>query len=203
MRVLVFGAGSLGSLLGGLLARAHDVTLVGRDPHVERVRAEGLRIVGECSARVEPAATTAVPDEHFDLTVVAVKAFDTPTAADALGVADLDAVLSVQNGLDNERTLARALDAERLSIVHARVANYLNRDPAPFDLVFVDPPFQQPRLAGDTLHRLSHGWLAPGARVYLEIAAHGTRPSVPFGWQLAREATAGDAHALLYDTERD
>jgi 16S rRNA (guanine966-N2)-methyltransferase len=98
---------------------------------------------------------------------------------------------------------ARTLDAERLSIVHARVANYLNRDPAPFDLVFVDPPFQQPRLAGDTLHRLSHGWLAPGARVYLEIAAHGTRPSVPFGWQLAREATAGDAHALLYDTERD
>lgn len=115
MRVLVFGAGSLGSLLGGLLARAHDVTLVGRDPHVERVRAEGLRIVGECSARVEPAATTAVPDEHFDLTVVAVKAFDTPTAADALGVADLDAVLSVQNGLDNERTLARALDAEVLA----------------------------------------------------------------------------------------
>ncbi|QPV61898.1 2-dehydropantoate 2-reductase [Halosimplex litoreum] len=115
MRVLVFGAGSLGSLLGGLLARAHDVTLVGRAPHVERVRADGLRITGECSVRVEPAATTAVPDERFDLALVAVKAFDTAAAAEALGAADLDAVLSVQNGLDNERTLAGALDAPVLA----------------------------------------------------------------------------------------
>jgi 2-dehydropantoate 2-reductase len=115
VRVLVFGAGSLGSLLGGLLARAHDVTLVGRDPHVERVRAEGLRVTGEYSVRVEPAATTAVPAERFDLALVAVKAFDTRAAAEALGAADLDAVLSVQNGLDNERTLAGALDAEVLA----------------------------------------------------------------------------------------
>ncbi|ELZ26847.1 2-dehydropantoate 2-reductase [Halosimplex carlsbadense 2-9-1] len=115
MRVLVFGAGSLGSLLGGLLARAHDVTLVGRDPHVERVRAEGLRVTGEYTAHVEPAATTAVPAERFDLALVAVKAFDTPAAAAALDAADPDAVLSVQNGLDNERTLASALDAEVLA----------------------------------------------------------------------------------------
>ena len=44
MEVVVFGAGSLGSLIGGLLARAHAVTLVGRDPHVEQVRESGLRI---------------------------------------------------------------------------------------------------------------------------------------------------------------
>ncbi|WP_135366001.1 ketopantoate reductase family protein [Halosimplex halophilum] len=115
MRVLVFGAGSLGSLLGGLLARAHDVTLVGRDPHVERVRSEGLRITGECAERVEPAAATAVPDERFDLAVVAVKAFDTPAAAEALATARVDAVLSIQNGLGNEATLAGALDAAVLA----------------------------------------------------------------------------------------
>jgi 2-dehydropantoate 2-reductase len=115
VRVLVFGAGSLGSLLGGVLARAQDVTLVGRDPHVERVRAEGLRVTGEYSLHVEPSAATAVPDERFDLAVVAVKAFDTPGAAESLGAADLDAVLSVQNGLGNEATLASALDADVLA----------------------------------------------------------------------------------------
>ena len=31
MDMVVFGAGSLGSLVGGLLAREHDVTLVGRE----------------------------------------------------------------------------------------------------------------------------------------------------------------------------
>ena len=44
MNVVVFGAGSLGSLVGGLLARAHEVTLVGRDPHVSTVRERGLEV---------------------------------------------------------------------------------------------------------------------------------------------------------------
>ncbi|MFC7140212.1 ketopantoate reductase family protein [Halosimplex aquaticum] len=109
MRILVFGAGSLGSLLGGLLARAHDVTLVGRDPHAERVREDGLRVEGEVSAHVEPAAATAVPAERFDLAVVTVKAFDTDAAAAALASVDLDGVLSLQNGLGNEERLADAL----------------------------------------------------------------------------------------------
>lgn len=95
---------------------------------------------------------------------------------------------------------ARALDPDCVRVVHARAARYLNRDPEPFDLVFIDPPFQQPQLAADTLRRLTRGWLADGARVYLEIAAHGQRPAIPPGWRLAREATGGDAHALLFDT---
>ncbi|MFT4881834.1 MAG: 2-dehydropantoate 2-reductase, partial [Salinirussus sp.] len=44
MHVVVFGAGSLGSLVGGLLARTHQVTLVGREEHVRAVRADGLRL---------------------------------------------------------------------------------------------------------------------------------------------------------------
>ncbi|WP_123536189.1 ketopantoate reductase family protein [Halosimplex salinum] len=115
MRVLVFGAGSLGSLVGGLLARAHDVTLVGRDPHAERVRERGLRVEGAHSFRVEPAATTTVPDERFDLALVTVKAFDTDAAAEALSTAGLDAVLSLQNGLGNEKRLRDGLDCPVLA----------------------------------------------------------------------------------------
>ncbi|WP_459194519.1 ketopantoate reductase family protein [Halosimplex sp. J119] len=109
MDVLVFGAGSLGSLVGGLLARAHDVTLVGRDPHAERVSSDGLRIDGCTSEHVDPAATTAVPDGRFDLAVVTVKAFDTGAAADALAGVALDGVLSLQNGLGNEERLVDTL----------------------------------------------------------------------------------------------
>ena len=115
MQVIVFGAGSLGSLAGGLLASVHDVTLVGRDPHVARVRRDGLRIVGAVEDRVNPTATTTVPDEAFDLAVVAVKAFDTDTAADALATADLGGALSLQNGLGNEVRLADALDCPVLA----------------------------------------------------------------------------------------
>ena len=114
MEIVVFGAGSLGSLLGGLLARAHPVTLVGRKTHVRAVTESGLRIAGELETVVTPSARTTVPDTA-DLAVVTVKANDTETAAKALAHCDCPGVLSLQNGMGNEATLANALDAEILA----------------------------------------------------------------------------------------
>ncbi|SDL92365.1 2-dehydropantoate 2-reductase [Halogranum gelatinilyticum] len=102
MDIVVFGAGSLGSLVGGLLARTHEVTLVGRDPHVGRVRESGLRVTGELDAHVHPDAVTDGRNLAADLAVVTVKSFDTAAAADTLATGDFDAVLSLQNGLTEE-----------------------------------------------------------------------------------------------------
>lgn len=110
MEILVFGAGSLGSLVGGLLARAHDVTLVGRDPHMRRVREDGLRVEGAVEAHTHPRALTDGTDRAADLAVVATKAYDTDAAARALATGDYDAVVSLQNGLTEERLVA-GLDA--------------------------------------------------------------------------------------------
>ena len=105
MEISVVGAGSLGTLLGGLLAEHHDVTLVGRDPHMRGVREEGLRISGAVERTVYPSARTAIP-EGGDLALVTVKSFDTAQAATALASAEFDAVLSLQNGMGNEAVLA-------------------------------------------------------------------------------------------------
>ncbi|AZH25295.1 ketopantoate reductase family protein [Haloplanus aerogenes] len=115
MDILVFGAGSLGSLVGGLLARTHDVTLVGRDPHIAAVRRDGLRITGVETLDVSPAATTDATGASADLAVVAVKAYDTETAATVLANGDYDAVLSLQNGMGNEDVLAAHVDAPVLA----------------------------------------------------------------------------------------
>ncbi|WP_178915104.1 ketopantoate reductase family protein [Natronomonas gomsonensis] len=114
MDVVVFGAGSLGSLLGGLLAREHAVTLVGRDPHVSRVREKGLRIEGAIETTVFPDADTEPPAEA-DLAVVCVKSFDTDEAAAALAETDIEWCLSLQNGMGNEELLADRLDATVLA----------------------------------------------------------------------------------------
>lgn len=114
MDVVVFGAGSLGSLVGGLLARDHDVTLVGRDPHMRAVREAGLRIEGEMAETARPAARTDASGSA-DLAVVCVKAFDTPEAAEALAGTELEACLSLQNGMGNEATLVDRLDATVLA----------------------------------------------------------------------------------------
>jgi 2-dehydropantoate 2-reductase len=127
MDIVVFGAGSLGSLVGGVLAREHDVTLVGRDPHVPAVRDSGLRVEGAFDATTTPAATTDSTDLTGDVALVTVKAFDTPAAAEALATGSFDAVCSLQNGMGNEATLAARVDCEVLAGV--ATAGAILRDP--------------------------------------------------------------------------
>lgn len=93
----------------------------------------------------------------------------------------------------------RALDAgDRVEVVHAQAARFLGRTPEPFDIVFLDPPFARTGLVADTCARLGAGWLAPGARVYLELDARADAPALPPHWALHRELGGGDARALLY-----
>ncbi|WP_254532236.1 ketopantoate reductase family protein [Natrinema gelatinilyticum] len=118
MKIVVFGAGSLGSLVGGMLARTHDVTLVARDDHARAVRESGVRLEGAFAdgpSRVFPGATTDGTDLEADLAVVTVKSFDTASAADALATGSVDVVLSLQNGMGNEATLASRFDGPVLA----------------------------------------------------------------------------------------
>lgn len=114
MHVAVVGAGSLGSLLGGLLAREHRVTLVGRDPHMQAIREHGLRVTGSLDATVHPDAETTAPAD-CDIALVTTKAFDTASAAAALADTDTGCVVSLQNGLGNEVTLRDRLDCPVLA----------------------------------------------------------------------------------------
>ncbi|QLK24633.1 ketopantoate reductase family protein [Natrinema zhouii] len=118
MEIVVFGAGSLGSLIGGLLAREHDVTLVAREAHVCAVRESGLRLEGAIDggpSRIFPAATTDGTGPEADLVVVTVKSFDTRSAAETLATGSVDAILSLQNGMGNEATLAARLEVPVLA----------------------------------------------------------------------------------------
>ena len=81
MRILVFGAGAIGSVLGGFLAEAgHDVTLLGRAWHLDVVREQGLTITGLWGEHhVRQLATATEPDEvvrphELDWVFVCVKA---------------------------------------------------------------------------------------------------------------------------------
>ncbi|MEY7849172.1 ketopantoate reductase family protein [Natrarchaeobius sp. A-rgal3] len=117
MEIVVFGAGSLGSLVGGILAsdRTNDVRLVGRQSHVDAVRESGLRITGELETHVAPTATTDGRALEADLAIVTVKTSDTASAAAALATGSFDAVCSLQNGMGNEETLANRLEAPVLA----------------------------------------------------------------------------------------
>lgn len=117
MRVVVQGAGSLGSLVGGLLAAAgEDVTLLGRSgEHLDTVADRGLvveRPDGTATTTHPATATDPAVVADADLAVVCVKSYDTADAASELG-GHLDGadVLTLQNGLGNAEALAERVPA--------------------------------------------------------------------------------------------
>jgi 2-dehydropantoate 2-reductase len=109
--VAVVGAGALGCLFGGMLARAgHDVTLIGRATHVAAIRRDGL--VLESRGVTAPIALAASEDiaavVGAGLVLFCVKSSDTDAAARAMAphLAPGAVVLSLQNGVDNVERIA-------------------------------------------------------------------------------------------------
>jgi 2-dehydropantoate 2-reductase len=116
VKVVVLGAGAMGSLVGGLLSQHHEVTLLGRKAHVEAIRAQGLRITGATQLLARPkVALTAGEADTPDLLLLTVKAYDTARAlrdaAPLLGPST--AVLSLQNGLGNLEQVEAAVGPTR------------------------------------------------------------------------------------------
>ncbi len=122
MRICILGAGGLGSLIGGYLARTGvDVTLIGRPAHVEAIRQHGLHISGIRGEYVVREHLTAVtrPQEvegTFDYFILSVKGKDTHTALQqAEGLrARVATVLSLQNSIEKDGLLARWAGAEKV-----------------------------------------------------------------------------------------
>lgn len=88
------------------------------------------------------------------------------------------------------RENARALGADAASIVDADALAYLgNAAPAPFDIVFLDPPFALDLWQRCAERLESNGWLTADARIYLETPA--ARPLLlPANWELLRSQRA-------------
>jgi 2-dehydropantoate 2-reductase len=117
-RIGIIGAGAIGSVVGGLLARAgRDVTLVDQWPeHVEAIRARGLVLSGTIGDLVVQVKALHIHElqavrEPFDAVFVAVKAYDTEWAT-ALALPHLGepdgVVVDFQNGINDTRMAAVA-----------------------------------------------------------------------------------------------
>ena len=124
MRILVMGAGALGSVAGGFMARAgHEVCLVGRAPHVRCISEQGLSIEGIWGRhQTGPlAACTMLRKNRIDLILVAVKSYDTHEAARQIAplVSPDTWVCSYQNGLGNTEAIAQEVGWEH--VLGARV----------------------------------------------------------------------------------
>ncbi|MFI2611587.1 2-dehydropantoate 2-reductase [Kitasatospora sp. NPDC018619] len=120
LRIAVFGAGSIGCHLGGMLARTAEVALIGRAAAMAAIDTHGLTLTGPGGARREVRGLTATADAGAaagtDYVLVTVKSADTAAAAAELAphLGPDTVVVSFQNGLHNPAVLAAALPDHRV-----------------------------------------------------------------------------------------
>jgi len=104
MRVCVFGAGSLGSAVGGILSAKHEVVLVGRRAHMSAIDKRGLVLSGDVRRTVRVGTSESVKGlSSPELVIVTTKAYDTDSAIAACRAwsSRSTKVLTLQNGLGN------------------------------------------------------------------------------------------------------
>lgn len=111
--------------------------------------------------------------------------------------------------LELNNTAARILsdNIDLLGLKSARVfnadaLNWLQQnasDSKPFDIIFIDPPFDSTLLA-DAITALTQPstLLAQDAMIYIEAPARHNLDFMPDSWQLHRHKTAGDVTCYLY-----
>jgi len=116
-RIGIIGAGAIGCVVGGLLAKAgHDVVLADPWPeHVNLMRSSGLRLSGSCGEHLVPVTALHLGEltqvrEPFQAVFVAVKSYDTEWATQlALDHLERDGVVvDFQNGINDHRVAAVA-----------------------------------------------------------------------------------------------
>jgi 2-dehydropantoate 2-reductase len=110
-KIFILGAGAIGSVIGALLSKKNDVTLIGNKAHVDAVKSNGLSVSSNINTTFRLGADTQIREiPQRTLIFLTTKAYDSETAVE--GIRKLlrkDTVIMVlQNGLENEEIVKRA-----------------------------------------------------------------------------------------------
>ena len=120
MNILVLGAGAIGSVFGGFLAKAgHRVILLGRAQNISAVNNQGLLIEGlwgshhitNIKGYTNLMKIKEKEGSHFDLALLTVKSYDTENMLNVFRetFSNPILVLSLQNGLGNLEKMSKII----------------------------------------------------------------------------------------------
>ena len=121
MRIIVLGAGAIGSVYGARLSKFHDVTLIGGAAHVEAIQRDGLIMKGIVPETLRLPAFTSVPSIEPGTLILLTTKVNNNVAAVAPIVDMLPAgvtIVCVQNGLYSEN-LVKDLVGDRALVLRA------------------------------------------------------------------------------------
>jgi 2-dehydropantoate 2-reductase len=113
MRIIIYGAGAVGGVVGGLLALSGTpVVMVGRPNNVAAIREKGLKLITASGTHIVQLPAVTSPDQiEFspdDVVFLCVKGQDTDSAARDLFALVKDVpVFCFQNGVRNEEIVSK------------------------------------------------------------------------------------------------
>ncbi|MGB9714077.1 MAG: ketopantoate reductase family protein [Candidatus Bathyarchaeales archaeon] len=114
-KIIVLGAGAIGSVFGALLSKKNDVTLIGRKDHIDAVNSNGLSVSGDVNEVFNLKAETEIREiPQGALIVLTTKAHETADAVkDIRGLLKKDTIILImQNGLGNEEVVKKMVDGK-------------------------------------------------------------------------------------------
>jgi len=122
LHICIHGAGGLGSVIGGYLAKAgHRVTLIGRQAHTDAINQNGLQIVGRLGDMLikDNLCAVTMPDQVegvIDYYILLTKAKDAPAALEDASVLvdQVKCALTMQNGVGKEALLVERFGSAKV-----------------------------------------------------------------------------------------
>ena len=142
--------------------------------------------------------------------IVGARCLDLFAGSGALGLEALSRGAAHVTFVDREPQIGRHLSQtlERLgsraaTVVVEDAQRFLSRPAQPFDIVFLDPPFDSGVL--EQVGGRLQGWLAPGGYVYVECPAERSLAILPAHWAVQRTKRAGQVgyHLLRADPVKE
>lgn len=115
-KIAVVGAGAVGSVVGGLLARqGEDITLIARRAHAEAINTDGLFIDGAAGTFTISVPAKEALDFRPDVALLAIKSQDVETVCRQIApyVTGVPVVM-LQNGVRSDQIAASVLGREQI-----------------------------------------------------------------------------------------
>ena len=130
MRIVILGAGGVGSVIGGYLARkGADVVMLARPGHAAAVRRHGLRVSGLADFRTPVSSfAQATQIEAADLLLITVKTKDMQSALAGVAHMRVGGAASLQNGMVKNDQIAQVFGQDKVVGATTMIGAALRRD---------------------------------------------------------------------------
>lgn len=128
MKIIILGAGGIGSLVGALLSKNNDVLLIGRKTHVNKINKNGLEISGCVNKNFKIKAKTRIDKiDNNTLIILTTKVIDNKNSINEIKnlIKKDTVILCLQNGLGGENIVENIVDCKVLRGITTAATTFL------------------------------------------------------------------------------